>query len=74
MKPDEISKPFEGLRGYYIMKIVTKTAYDSTRYASEHNTLRDQILQEKKSRLISDWLTGLRAKADIVDNREKFYR
>ncbi len=74
LKPDEISKPFDGIRGYYIVKLMTKTPFDTTRYSAEHRTLYDQILQEKKSRLVSDWLTALRAKADIVDEREKFYR
>jgi peptidyl-prolyl cis-trans isomerase D len=74
LKEGEISKPFDGSRGYYILKLITKTPFDTARYSAEHNTLRDQILQERKSRLISDWLTALRNKADIVDNREKFYR
>jgi peptidyl-prolyl cis-trans isomerase D len=74
LKLGEISKPFDGIRGYYIMKLVSKTPMDTARYAVERRTLRDQILQEKKSKLISDWLTALRTKADIVDNREKFYR
>jgi hypothetical protein len=74
LKPDEISKPFDGNRGYYIIKLVSKTPMDTVRYSAEQNTLRDQILQERKSRLISDWLTALRAKADILDEREKFYR
>jgi peptidyl-prolyl cis-trans isomerase D len=74
LKPGDLSKPFEGMRGYYILKLLSKTPMDTARYAVERTTLRDQILQEKKSKLISDWLTALRTKADIVDNREKFYR
>jgi parvulin-like peptidyl-prolyl isomerase len=74
LKPGEISKPFDGARGYYIVKLISRTPFDTTRYASEHNTLRDQILQEKKSRFMNEWMTALRDKADIVDNRQKFYR
>ncbi len=74
LKPGEISKPFDGLRGYYIIKLESKTPFDSTRYAAERNTLQDQILQDRKSRFMSDWLASLRDKADIVDNRQKFYR
>jgi len=74
LKQDELSKPFQGVRGYYIIKLLTKTPMDTARFTAEHNTLRDQILQEKKSRLLSDWMTALRAKADIVDDREKYYR
>ena len=74
LKPGEMSKPFEGTRGFFIVKMVSKTAFDSTQYAGEKNTLRDQILQEKRNRMFSDWITALRDKADIEDNREKFFR
>jgi len=74
VKPGELSKPFDGLRGYYVIRLVSKTEIDTTRFAAERNTLRDQILQDKKSRLLSDWLTGLREKAEIEDHRDKFYR
>jgi peptidyl-prolyl cis-trans isomerase D len=74
LKPGEISKPFEGTRGYYIVKLLSKAQFDSTQYASEKNTLHDQILQDKRSRMFSDWLTALRDRADIEDLRDKFYR
>lgn len=74
LKPNEISKPFEGARGYYIVKLLSKSAFDSTQYASTKNTLKEQLLQEKRNRLFSDWLTALRDKADIEDLRDKYYR
>jgi parvulin-like peptidyl-prolyl isomerase len=74
LKPNEISKPFEGARGYYIVKLLSKSAFDSTQYASTKNTLKEQILQEKRNRMFSDWLTALREKADIKDFRDMFYR
>jgi parvulin-like peptidyl-prolyl isomerase len=74
LKPGELSKPFEGTRGFYIIKLMTKTAFDSTQYASERNSMQDQIVQEKRNRLFSDWLTALRDKADIEDLRDKSYR
>lgn len=74
LNPNEISKPFEGARGYYIVKLLSKSAFDSTQYASTKNTLKEQILQEKRNRMFSDWLTALRDKADIEDLRDKFYR
>lgn len=74
LKPGELSKPFEGTRGFYIIKLMSKMAFDSTQYASERNSMQDQIVQEKRNRLFSDWLTALRDKADIEDLRDKFYR
>jgi peptidyl-prolyl cis-trans isomerase D len=74
LKPNEISKPFEGARGYYIVKLLSKSAFDSTQYASTKNTLKEQLLQEKRNRMFSDWLTALRDKADIEDLRDMYYR
>ena len=74
LSPGGISKPIEGSRGYYIIKMISKTPFDSTLFAGERATLREQILQEKRNRLFSDWLTALRENAEIEDNRDKFYR
>lgn len=74
LKPGEISKPFQGTRGYFVAKLLAKSAFDSTQYAAEKNTLRDQILGEKRNRLFSDWLTALREKASIEDLRSQYYR
>ena len=69
-----LSKLFEGLRGYSLLRVVTKSAFDSTRYSTEQTTLRDQILQEKKNQVVSLWFTSLREKATIEDYRDKFFR
>ena len=74
LKPGEISKPFQGTRGYFVAKLLAKSAFDSTQYAVEKNTLRDQILGEKRNRLFSDWLAALREKATIEDLRSEYYR
>ncbi len=74
LKRGEISKPFEGTRGYYIMKLMSKSDFDSTKYAQESNFIRDQILQEKRNRFTQEWLGNLREQATIVDNRDRFFR
>ncbi len=74
LQPGELSKPFEGQRGYYIMKLTTKTPFDSAKFAAERSTLRDQLLQEKRNQLLSQWFTTLREHATIEDHRDKFFR
>lgn len=74
LKPGEISKPFQGTRGIYVAKLLSKSAFDSTQYAVEKTTLRDQIVGEKRNRLFTDWLAALREKADIEDHRSQYYR
>jgi len=74
LKQGELSKPFEGNRGYYIIQLLSKTPFDSVKYSSERESLNAQLLQEKRNRALSDWHTTLREKADIVDHRDKFFR
>lgn len=73
LKPNVVSKPIEGSRGYYIVKILEKTEIDSTAYNSQKDMLKKQILQTKKSQFISEWLEQLKQKADIEDNRDLFF-
>jgi parvulin-like peptidyl-prolyl isomerase len=74
LKIGELSKPFEGNLGYYIVKLLSKTAVDTTKYSVERESLRTQLLQEKRQRVLMDWQTALHEKADIVDNRDKYFR
>lgn len=70
----QISPPVPGLRGAYLIQLLSKSAFDSSAYASEHDALRNQLLQEKKNKFLSDWIAKLKENADIEDNRDEFFR
>jgi peptidyl-prolyl cis-trans isomerase D len=70
----ELSKPIEGERGFYIIKLMSKTAIDSAALNLERESLRQQLLQEKRNRVLNEWQTELREKADIVDHRDTFFK
>jgi parvulin-like peptidyl-prolyl isomerase len=74
LKSGELSKPFEGKLGYYIIKLLSKTEFDTARYNLERESLRNQLLQDMRQRALSDWQTALHEKADIVDHRDKYFR
>ena len=74
LKSGELSKPVDGNRGFYIIKLLSRTEIDTVKYDVQRASLREQLLQEKRNRAISDWQTALREKAEIVDNRDKFYQ
>lgn len=74
LNPGDLSRPFEGARGHYIVKLTSKTPFDTLKFSNDRNTLRDQLLQEKQNRLFSEWLTALREKAEIEDYRDRFFR
>ncbi len=69
-----LSQPVEGLRGYYIIKVLSKTPLDSSAFNIQKGMLAAQILQEKKQRVLNDWIEKLKEKAKIEDNRDNFYR
>jgi len=74
LEPGQLSKPFEGIRGYYIIKLLSRSAVDSTILEAERPTLRSTLLQEKQNRFLSEWQLSLRERADIRDYRYRFYR
>jgi parvulin-like peptidyl-prolyl isomerase len=74
LRPGEISAPVAGVRGVYLLQLISKTPFDSTAFANQRETLQSQLLQEKRSRYVSEWLAKLKESAEIEDNRDIVYR
>ena len=72
-EPNKITDPVKGLLGYYLIDVISRTAFDQSKYQIQRNNLRDTIYQEKRSSFFNEWLTNLKKNADIVDNRYLFY-
>lgn len=73
MKKGETSEPIRGLRGYVVLHLTDKTPFDSTAYQNQAGILRNSLIQEKKTASLNAWLSEIKEKADIVDNRHLFY-
>lgn len=69
-----VSEPFKGNRGSYIIKVTSKTPFDSTAFSLRKGIIRTTLLNQKKSSLYTQWLKEIKEEADIVDNRYQFYR
>jgi len=69
-----LSKPVVGNRGAYLIKITDRTEFDQQAYEQQKNTLRESMLQQKRSQFFTEWIAKVRDEADIVDNRHIFYR
>ena len=70
----KILSPIEGKRGYYLVKILNRTAFDSSAYSASKNMLSMQLINEKKQRVLTQWLEKMKETADIEDNRDSFFR
>ena len=73
LKQGETSEPVRGLRGYYAIHITEKTEFDSSAYKIQSSVLRNNLIQEKKNASLNNWLSEIKEKADIVDQRYLFY-
>lgn len=74
LQSGQLSKPVEGENGYYIIKLISKTDFDSLKFDAERDLLMNRRLQEKRQKVFSEWQRTLREEADIVDNREQYFR
>lgn len=73
MKSGETSEPIKALRGYVVFHLTEKTPFDSTAFQNQSATLRNTVFQEKKSVSLNSWLTEIKEKANITDNRHLFF-
>jgi len=74
LKVGEVSEPIKGNRGYYLIELVSKQDFDKTAFDIQKNSIRNQILQEKQSTIIGNWMNELKKRAKIEDFRFKYYR
>ncbi|MBM2846532.1 MAG: ppiD [Bacteroidetes bacterium] len=70
----QISPPVSGFRGAYLIQLISRTPFDSTAFTTERETLKNQLMQEKKTKFLNDWIAKLKENSDIEDDRENFFR
>jgi len=70
----QISEPFEGTNGVYIIRLLSSTGFDTTAYRIQRISIMQNLMQQAKQRIVNDWIQQLRASASIEDNRSKVLR
>jgi parvulin-like peptidyl-prolyl isomerase len=73
LEQGETSGPVRGLRGNYVIHLTEKTPFDSSAFSAQSSVIRNNLIQEKQNMALSTWLTELKERADIEDNRYMFY-
>lgn len=69
----EVSAPVKGTRGYYIIKLLEKDAFDEADYNAKKDQLAAQLRQRRASQAFTQWYTDIREKAEIKDYRARYY-
>ena len=74
LTPGQMSKPFRGLRGVYVLRLDGKSEFDETAFKVKKDELRKQQLSSLQNEFIQSWIEQKRDEIEIVDNRHKFFR
>ena len=69
MKAGEISQPFPGENGYYIIKVLDLKPANKAQFDEQKTKEFEKLNQEKQQRFFGQWLEELKEKATIVDYR-----
>ncbi len=72
LQPGQVSDLVGTDRGYYYIKLLEKTKFDSAAFNAQKDQIRAQLLNEKRNQVFTSWYESLKKKADIVDNRKMF--
>ena len=70
----QISEPIRSARGYYLVQMRNIAAFDQGKFQAEYEKIKTGLVAQKKQTIVQDWLTDLKDKAVIVDNRDKLFR
>ena len=73
-KIGKLSEPIKGRRGSYLIKITSRTKFDSTAFAIKKNSLRNFLMQQNQTTFFRNWLANLKKETNIIDLRYKFYK
>ncbi|MEP7146728.1 MAG: peptidylprolyl isomerase [bacterium] len=73
MNPGDISKPIKGVKGYYLIKLNSKTDFNEQDYIAKAPEIRKNLLTAKKQAIVSEWLAKMQNDAEIVDNRDRYF-
>jgi len=69
----DVTPTVKGARGYYLIKLLDKTAIDEAGFAKEKEGLRQSIAGRKRNQILSDWYAHEKSLVEVKDYRNRFY-
>ncbi len=69
----QILPPVEITRAYVIVKLENREDIDEVDWEVKREVIRKSLLSQRENEVLGAWVTELREKADIVDNRKYYF-
>jgi len=73
MEEGQISKPFRGDKGWYIIQLDTKTISDASQFEEQRAEIYAEMAQKMQENLFTQWIELEREKIKIEDFRYLYY-
>ncbi len=71
MEPGEIRGPVRTEFGYHLIKVSDRLVAEGEDFEAVKERVENQLRQDKKQAIISDWFDGLKAEADVdIDDKQ----
>ncbi len=70
---DEPSGILESDRGFYFIIVEQRTDFNQEQFNQQSAMLRNRLLVQKKQQFFANWYEELKKKANIEDNRNRFF-
>jgi peptidyl-prolyl cis-trans isomerase D len=68
------SQPVKGNSGVYLIYVKSRTQFDKSAFEMQKSAIRNDLLQQKKTRYMNQWVQQIKKEADVVDNRNVFFK
>lgn len=73
LSENEISEPVEGIRGYYILKLIDGINITEKNFALVKDNFKNEFLQQRRQQIYFSWYNKLKDNADIKDYRYLYF-
>lgn len=70
----QLSEPIRTKKGYFIIHMLNVTPFDQQKFNTDKNLIRAGLIESKKQEITTQWISDLKERAKIIDNRDKFFR
>ncbi|MBS1262316.1 MAG: Foldase protein PrsA [Calditrichaeota bacterium] len=68
-----VSKPFKGLKGYYIVRLDSRTMPEDVTLADQRQKLVSELAQDIQQQVFTNWIEQQREKVKVEDFRYMYY-
>lgn len=68
------TQPVKGNSSAFLIKVKSKSNFDQNAYNSAKESIKKDLILNKRNTYLSQWIEQLKKEADIVDNRYIFFR